>query len=295
MSADPLDVLRAEIDAIDADIHKLILRRAEVVADVAAAKRAAGGDNAPSAIRPGREAAILRTVLARHEGAVPPAAIARIWRELIATMIQLQEPMRIAVGAPTKSIGYWDLARDFFGSITPMTLYTSPLEAMRRIRMQPGTLAVLPAPNWRDSDPWWPALAGPEGDRLRVVARLPFVVNSVGTFERLAAVVLADDRIEDVAAEVTLIALRAATRQAPAAMLDWLKTAGFTGHLISVARADRRTDGAPWLHLVEVNGDIAADDPRLGALCAASGETLMDARLLGGYFLRSLDAETTTP
>ncbi|HYZ32124.1 MAG TPA: chorismate mutase, partial [Crenalkalicoccus sp.] len=59
-----LAALRAEIDTLDDALHDLLMRRAGVVARLAASR--AKGD-AP-ALRPGREAAVLRRLLARHAG-----------------------------------------------------------------------------------------------------------------------------------------------------------------------------------------------------------------------------------
>ena len=59
MDAPDLDKLRQEIDVIDRELHGLIRRRAELVDEITAAK-----PNGGLAIRPGREAKILRQRLA---------------------------------------------------------------------------------------------------------------------------------------------------------------------------------------------------------------------------------------
>ncbi|MEN9499161.1 MAG: hypothetical protein RIS83_980, partial [Pseudomonadota bacterium] len=65
--ADPaLQALRAEIDALDDAMHDLLMRRAAVVARMAASRAKTGGG---SPLRPGREAAVLRRLLGRHQGA----------------------------------------------------------------------------------------------------------------------------------------------------------------------------------------------------------------------------------
>ncbi|MFM7416430.1 MAG: chorismate mutase, partial [Alphaproteobacteria bacterium] len=67
-AADPaLQALRAEIDALDDAMHDLLMRRAGVVARMAASRAKVG---AGSPLRPGREAAVLRRLLARHSGAL---------------------------------------------------------------------------------------------------------------------------------------------------------------------------------------------------------------------------------
>ena len=56
-----LEALRAEIDAIDEDLHRQLMRRAEVALRIRAAKSANGGEAV--FMRPGREAQILRRLL----------------------------------------------------------------------------------------------------------------------------------------------------------------------------------------------------------------------------------------
>ena len=87
-----LEALRAEIDRLDDALHATLLRRAEVVAAVAAlhAKHA-------NPLRPGREAAIIRRLLARHHGALPRHTIVRLWRELLAATTAMQGRFALAV------------------------------------------------------------------------------------------------------------------------------------------------------------------------------------------------------
>src|SRR5690349_17316000 len=107
-----LDDLRRRIDEIDDGLHDLLIKRAEIVEAVAARKQL---DSAP-ALRPGREAKILRCLLGRHSGHFPTAALVRMWRELFAASLGLQTNFAVAVYVGQGGNGYWDLARDHFGS-----------------------------------------------------------------------------------------------------------------------------------------------------------------------------------
>src|SRR6476646_7932850 len=69
--------LRARLDELDDQIHDLLIERAKVVENVARSGKA-------SAFRPGREAAILRRLLARHSGQLAPQTLVRMWREMLA-------------------------------------------------------------------------------------------------------------------------------------------------------------------------------------------------------------------
>ena len=84
--------LRAELDRLDDALHDTLMRRAEVVKQVAALRV-----KGPVPLRPGREAAIIRRLLARHDGGLPAFGIVRIWRELLGTTTAQQHPLVVSV------------------------------------------------------------------------------------------------------------------------------------------------------------------------------------------------------
>ncbi|MGC8477535.1 MAG: chorismate mutase, partial [Acetobacteraceae bacterium] len=108
-----LAALRAELDRMDDALHDLLMRRAAVVADVAATKPAGG-----SGLRPGREASILRRLLARHAGPLPARGVVRIWRELLAATTAMQGPFSLAVFDPAPGGAVAAAAREQFGALT---------------------------------------------------------------------------------------------------------------------------------------------------------------------------------
>src|SRR4030095_8587904 len=96
MDTPSLDTLRQEIDVIDRDLHGLIRRRANLVGRLSAAK-AAG----VLALRPGREAQVMRERLATHDGKFPVAAVYRMWREMMSAFALMQTPgLRLAICRP---------------------------------------------------------------------------------------------------------------------------------------------------------------------------------------------------
>lgn len=70
-TAPDLAVLRAELDRIDNTIHDLLIERAGIVEQVARSGK-------PAAFRPGREASIVRRLVASHRGALPKVTLFRI-------------------------------------------------------------------------------------------------------------------------------------------------------------------------------------------------------------------------
>ena len=124
-----LPALRAELDRIDNAIHDLLMRRAEVVEHVARSGK-------PAAFRPGREASIIRRLLARHQGALPAVSVVRIWRELLAGTTAMQGGFSLAVCDADQGAPMTQLAREHFGALTPLRAYASAGQAL--VGCQPG-------------------------------------------------------------------------------------------------------------------------------------------------------------
>jgi len=150
-----LDDLRREIDEIDERVHDLLINRAGLVERIRAVKRL----ESIATVRPGREALILRKLIARHQGRFPIGAITRIWREIIAGITRMEmSSYAVAVYAAEGDQGYWDIARDQFGSVTPMTPYSSPRDVLRIVDEGNASLGIVPVPRDDDTDPWWISL-----------------------------------------------------------------------------------------------------------------------------------------
>lgn len=166
--------LREEIDAVDMALHDLLLRRAGIVAKIRQVK--SGGP----ALRPGREAQILRRLAKRHaphahEG-VGLANILRIWREMIDSLTMFQSPFSIGLVSPgdmTQAYSLRDVVRDHYGSYTPLSFYTGSDQVLNAVRDNTVTLAILPYPTAREL--WWATLTT-RSSSLKIVACLPFFV-----------------------------------------------------------------------------------------------------------------------
>ena len=120
-------------------------------------------------LRPGREAIILRRLLARNRGIFPPAALVRMWREMLCALLPLQGTFSVVVGG--SETGLRDTARDFYGSSTLMPETEDAIAAMHRVAEGRDRLAVIPA-----SDHDALRLLSSQGRAaLHIVALLPFV------------------------------------------------------------------------------------------------------------------------
>ena len=154
-----LSELRAQIDDVDDQIHNLLMRRAQIVAAVAERKRDRNG-RVGLALRPGREAEILRRIVTNHSGPLPTTSIAQIWRELLSGTTRMQDSFTVALFYPASWPEYKDLARLHFGAHTNIQVTQSARLAVRAICEQENTLALLPLPEAEAEDPWWHYLLG---------------------------------------------------------------------------------------------------------------------------------------
>jgi chorismate mutase len=236
-----LPVLRARLDELDDKIHDLLMDRARVVESVARSGKAA-------AFRPGREAAILRRLLARHTGELPPQTLVRMWRELLAGTTAMQTAITVAVFDPARDGTMASLAREHFGFLTPVVVHPSAEAALHGVRAGTASVAVLPFPG--DGAAWWPALTATE-PRLHIVARLPFWADRPRNIPCGDALVVGTAAPDASGNDRSFIATRDRARLADAGLIP------------------HATHGT----VVEVAGMVAENDPRLPA----------GAAVLGGY------------
>jgi chorismate mutase len=275
MDSPSLDSLRQEIDAIDSELHAMVRRRADLVDRISAAKPPGG-----LALRPGREAQVMRQRLATHKGPFPSTAIYRMWREMMCAFTLMQTPdLKIAICRPADQPGYWDLARDHFGCQIPFVANDTPAQVLAAVRANPSTIGVVPTPIESDATPWWPLLAGRDATLPNVVARLPFLDMPNARARGISAFVLARMEPEDSGDDRTLVSVEAVTglsRNRIAGALAKVGLPAFTSALDQVA-------GGVHHYLVELPGVLADGDERLHELGTALGLTSGRVAAIGAY------------
>jgi len=251
--ADDLASLRAEIDTLDDTLHDLVMRRSTIVARLAASR--AKGATIP--LRPGREASILRRLLARHAGPLPRDAIVRLWRELFASSSALQGKLSVAAFVAAPGTGLARLAREHFGTAANIRNHPSSARALATVTTGEAAIAVLPMPEESESPDtaWWISLDAP---RLQIIARLPFL----GPAQPAALVVapIAPDPSGD---DRSLIRIEGAADANRVRLAATLVAAGLPARSLIVRRS-----GETVLALADVDGFVTPDDPRLAAVKA---------------------------
>jgi len=236
-----LDEVRRRIDAIDSELLRLVVERASLAKAVAAAKLAAG-ENGRFGLRPGREAMLLRRLLAGPRNGARPGLIVRIWRELIGDSLATQGPFNLAVWGGKDPGRTVEVARLRFGAAPALRQVARPEDAIGAARALGGVgICALTA-----DSPWWGRLLAEP--KLRVFAALP----CLAAWGPLTALAVAEVEVEPTGADNTF----------------WVTDAAQPGPAIEAALS---RDGVAATLLVEAGGlklfmlagFYQADDPRL--------------------------------
>ncbi len=160
--------LRADIDRIDADMHRLLMERGEIVGRLIKVKRTS---ESGSAFRPAREADMMRRLVERHHGILPLDTAEGIWRVIIATFTYVQAPFRVHADLSTGEAAMRDSERFHFGFTVPFIGHMGAGGVVAAVGNSKGDLGLVPVSSGGGA--WWSAL---EADAApKIIARLPFV------------------------------------------------------------------------------------------------------------------------
>jgi chorismate mutase len=240
-TAPSLEEVRARIDAVDAELLKLVDERMSLASEVAAAK-AVRGEGGGFGLRPAREAQLLRKLLAAPRRGASPALVVRIWRELMGANLAAQGPFNVGVWGPKDPARAMELARFRFGAAPPMRLIAKPEDALAVARGPGcvGVLALTPDTAW-----WGRLLAEP---KLKVFGALP----CIAAWGPLSALAVSQVEVEPTGDDRTFWVTDAA--QPGPAIEEALSRDGVAATLLVAAGG---------LKLFMLSGFFQADDPRL--------------------------------
>jgi chorismate mutase len=270
-----LEILRRRIDEIDDRLQDLLIERMEIVSRVADHKQRSGGV-APH--QPAREAEILRRLVARNSGALPAASLVRIWRELLAATTRMQGAFNIAVYMPPAGPVCWDIARDHYGSQTPMLTFGSATQVIRAVAEGRATVGVLPMPQEEEADPWWRHLLSGRETAPHVIARLPFGGRGNVRAEGGDALAIGRGAQLPTGRDRTLIATENAPNISRGRLFSILS--GLDLRCTLIASSEHAEGGNT---LIELDGFVPDDDPRLGRFRSQLGAAVYRLVPLGGY------------
>jgi chorismate mutase/prephenate dehydratase len=278
-SADPtaprgLSDLRSRIDAIDAEIHKLLIDRSAIIEQLIAVKRT---DEPGAAFRPAREAAMMHALVERHRGQLPVVTVEHVWREIISTFTWLQAPytVHVATGDADETR---DVARFYFGFTVPFETVEAASDAIAAVARSTSDLAVVRL--GEASATWWEGL-GTGDSQPRVIGRLPFI-GVAGRPVATPAVVVSMPLKDPVQPEIIVYACRG---PADGAAHAWLRKRGVEV-LAWHAPWGRHTGavGADLVIAVPADGrDPSLVGPETAERVRDAGIILADMHPVGGY------------
>lgn len=144
-----IGALRAQIDAVDRELHALLNRRARLAREVGVSKGKEG--RLVDFYRPEREAEVLRLALernaaARAEGALRDEEIVRLFREIMSACLAQEEPLKIAFLGPEGTFSQAAVYKHFGHSARALALGTIE-EVFHEVEAAHADFGVVPIEN----------------------------------------------------------------------------------------------------------------------------------------------------
>lgn len=275
-----LDEIRKRIDTLDTRLHETLVERAELVLKIGEEKR----KNNIEIVQPAREARMIRRLLSKETGVLPQMAVVRIWRELVGAVSLLQTGLHVTVANSEENPSSWDLARDYFGSCLPMNKSVSCLSALKAVREEQATFAVLPYPNHEpdcdDASPWWENLELDGAHPLRVIVRLPHGDDPEDKNPDAKAVVIAKTGFDSSDEDHSLIFLQCDADYSRAKIISLVEEAGLKP--VGLSSNQNTVDSSMRKHFLEVEGFYQDKDKKIEKLTTVLGD---EAQVLcaGGF------------
>lgn len=144
MSEQDLNKIRQKIDELDREIQSLISERAKCAQQVAEVKMRAGDE--AMFYRPEREAQVLRAVKERNTGPLTENEMARLFREIMAACLALEQPIKVSYLGPDGSYTHMGALKHFGGSIQGMP--TNQIdEVFREVEAANADFGIVPIEN----------------------------------------------------------------------------------------------------------------------------------------------------
>jgi chorismate mutase / prephenate dehydratase len=142
MTSSTIDGLRAEIDALDATILKLLNQRMSLSRQIGQSKNSLG----QCVFDPDREARVLARLIDLNDGPLPEISLRAIYREIFSGSRLLQEPITVAFLGPAGTYTH-EAARERFGRSLPFIACESITEVFHEVGQSTAQYGVVPIEN----------------------------------------------------------------------------------------------------------------------------------------------------
>jgi chorismate mutase len=220
--------LRERIDAIDGEMHRLLVERGTVIDSLIKTK---GTSRPGAAFRPMREATMMRRIAARHTGALPLATVEHIWREIIGTFTHMQAPFGVVADMSVEPERMRDLARFMFGFSVELKSAADAQSVVAAVASANDLGLIARAAR----GPWWRGLVGP--DAPKIMALLPFIA-AKGRPADLPAFVISPPLADPTPFDISVFALAVEGPVKSIAGIDILAVADADALIATTAPAD---------------------------------------------------------
>ena len=279
-----LNSLRSQIDEIDDNIQDLLMQRIELATSIGKEKGSMSG----KLFRPEREAQIIRRMASQHQGLFPFLVIIRIWREIIGASLLVEGKFvgSVYVPEPLESgLAYLALARDHFGSQTPILQAQTEAGVLRAVRDNKASVGVLPTASdihttRASAEPWWYTLIAGGTERPRVVASLPWSTSYENNSNSPFALAVACMQPEPSGDDVSLIAFESTENVSRDRIRKIAEEVGLS--LDWAATWSHKGTSTRW-QLAEIEGFVSETDNRLVDLLNSLDGNLNNFVNLGCY------------
>jgi len=119
-------------------------------------------------LKPDREAMMVSSITQAANSHYPEAAIAGMWRQIISSSINTEQQLQIGCLASMENQSPYWLAREYFGSFVPITLYTFIGDMLEECFNQPNFVGIVPT----NFENWWEGFMD-YADSISIFASLP--------------------------------------------------------------------------------------------------------------------------
>ena len=140
---DALTALRGRIDAVDAEIQRLIAERAQFAKEIGIVK---GLTSTVEYYRPEREAQVLRKVVERNDGPLRDEEMVRLFRELMSACLAQEEPLKVAYLGPEGTFTQSAVFKHFGHSVHALAVPTID-EVFHEVESGTADFGVAPIEN----------------------------------------------------------------------------------------------------------------------------------------------------
>ncbi len=274
-----LQAYRDEIDAIDDKMIDLLNQRAKIVEKVGELK--AEYASGKSIIRPGREATMVRRMVKLSKGKFPKAAIASLWRTIIAGSSNIEEHQKISVFAGSdKNEHYYWLAREYFGSYSAINRNSTAGRVISDVTEGRANVGVLPMPQ-DDEENWWAMLADLADKSIKIYAKIPLLEGKGAARNNVSAMAIGKIEPENTGDDTTVLCVKLADNVSRTKINTAFAKVNLKANLTAPTTLDGKVEN--FMYIFEVPEFLTADDSRISLFKKELDKSLHSITILGAY------------